>query len=146
MFGSATSAPRLVDADTMMSLVSDPDAPFVEAELRYFTNEPFSVRLSLSLGEAPSVEWVFARELLIQGVRLPAGQGDIQIYPIFEGVVIELHSPDGEAQLLADTAVLTRFADAVEAAVPLGKEDEFFSLDAELADLATLTRQDTTGY
>jgi len=146
MFRSAISAPRLVDADTTMSLVSDPDTPFVEAELRYFTNEPFSVRLSLSLAESPSVEWVFARELLIQGVRLPAGQGDIQIFPIHEGVMIELHSPDGEAQLLADAATLTAFADAVEAAVPLGQEDRYFSLDAELADLAVLTGQDTNGH
>jgi hypothetical protein len=145
MFRS-TSAPRLVDTDTTMTLISDPDSPLVLAELRYFTNEPYSVRLTLTLAESPAVEWVFARDLLLQGVRLPAGQGDIQIYPTSEGVVVELHSPDGDARLLAGSEALVGFADAVEAAVPVGTEDRYFSLDAELADLLILTGQDTAGH
>jgi hypothetical protein len=145
MFGSAM-APRLVDADTTMALISDPDAPLVGAELRYFTNEPFAVRLSLSLAESPAVEWVFARELLIEGVRLPAGQGDIHIYPGLDGIVIELHSPDGEAQLLADSRTLIAFADAIEREVPPGQEDRYFSLEAELEDLALQIAQDIAGH
>jgi len=121
--------------ETAMSLMSDPEPPTVQASLHYATQEPFAVRLALSLNGSPAVQWVFARDLIVQGVRLPAGHGDIQFYPSSDGIVIELHSPDGDAHLLADRAKLTEFADAMESLVPSGRESDFCSMDEELTDL-----------
>ncbi len=136
-FGVATQ--MVTVTDTAMMLVSELGHPMVSAELRYATQQPFCVQLSLSLDDSPPVEWVFARDLVIQGVRLPAGHGDIQLYPVDGGVIIELHSPDGDAHLLANSTDLMAFADAIEKAVPLGRENEFYSLDAELASLLAAT-------
>ncbi|MDQ6658930.1 MAG: SsgA family sporulation/cell division regulator [Actinomycetota bacterium] len=136
-FGVATQPVTVTD--TAMMLVSAPGHPMVDAELRYTTQQPFCVQLSLSLDDSPAVEWVFARDLVIQGVRLPAGHGDIQLYPVDGGVIIELHSPDGDAHLLANSIDLTTFADTIEKAVPLGRESEFYSLDAELASLLAMS-------
>lgn len=128
----STAITRIRTTETVMSLVTDGDDPEVNARLRYATNEPFAVRLELCLEDFPAVEWVFARELLIDGVRLPAGQGDIEIYPAAGCVVIELRSPDGSATLLADQETLRDFADNILEAVPFGREDEYYSIDAAL--------------
>jgi hypothetical protein len=131
-------------AETAMVLTSDPGRPLVQGVMSYHTSQPFGVLLSLRLGDAPAVDWTFARELLIQCVQLPAGYGDIQLYPVFEGIIIELHSPDGDAQLLADTTAMQDFADAIEAAVPVGQESEFYSLDAELVTLLAMATERPT--
>lgn len=129
---------RAVVTSTTMTLVSDAELPAVSAELRYVTHRPFAVQVVLSLGACPAVEWIFARDLLIQGVQAPAGEGDIHVYPASGGVVIELHSPDGDAVLMADAQALTDFANQTLAAVPAGREGEYYSIDAELATLMAL--------
>ena len=135
MTSSVIAGEQTIVVETAMSLTSDPEPPMVRAALHYTTQEPFSVRLALSLNGEPAVQWVFARDLIVQGVRLPAGHGDIQFYPSSEGVVIELHSPDGDAHLLADRTRLTEFADAMESLVPKGRESDFYSMDEELTGL-----------
>lgn len=129
----STAFTRIRTLETVMTLVTAGDHPEVKARLRYATNEPFAVRLELCLEDFPAVEWVFARELLVEGVRLPSGQGDIEMYPAAGCVVIELRSPDGSATLLADHDALSGFADDMIEAVPFGREDEYYSIDAALS-------------
>lgn len=128
-------------AHTEMVLESATGAPVVQAELRYRSHQPFAVELSLRLGDAESVEWSFARELLLQGLHAPAGCGDVQLFPahgplpVGAAVMIELRSPDGRAVLRADRAGLAQFASATLDLVPLGTEREHYNLDVELAAL-----------
>ncbi|MGI8592491.1 MAG: SsgA family sporulation/cell division regulator [Nakamurella sp.] len=135
MSSSGFAGQQTILVETAMTLMSDPMPPTVQASFHYAAQEPFAVRLALSLDDAPAVQWVFARDLIVQGVRVPSGHGDIQFYPTSEGVVIELHSPDGDAHLLADEAMLTEFADAMEALVPSGRESDFCSMEQELTEL-----------
>ena len=99
-----------------------------------------------AVDECTPVEWVFARELLVTGISRPAGVGDVQVFPVDEGVVIDLASPDGTARLIAESAAITRFVAKMLHTVPLGAEQEFSTIDEELAILcgATIHDHDST--
>ncbi len=65
----------------MSFLVSEELSFRIPVELRYETCDPYAVRLTFHLpGDAP-VTWAFGRELLIDGVGRPCGDGDVQIAP-----------------------------------------------------------------
>ncbi|QNK79316.1 SsgA family sporulation/cell division regulator [Nakamurella sp. PAMC28650] len=127
-----------VVARTGMTLIADAADIDVDAELTFHSRDPFAIRVIFSVPSAPAVEWVFARELLIDGVSAPAGTGDVQVFPCHDGIVFELNSPSGRARLLADAEVLTRFAQNTLDVVPLGAESKYFDLDHEIALLADL--------
>lgn len=65
-----------VQAEVMMSFLVSEELSFrIPVELRYETGDPYAVRLTFHLpGDAP-VTWAFGRELLIDGVNRPSGEG-----------------------------------------------------------------------
>ena len=71
-----------VQAEVMMSFLVSEELSFrIPVELRYETCDPYAVRLTFHLpGDAP-VTWAFGRELLIDGVGRPCGDGDVHIAP-----------------------------------------------------------------
>jgi hypothetical protein len=117
---------------THMTLISGDQLIDVTADLRYASRDTYAVRVSLSVADSPAVEWVFARELLRDGLVHPAGSGDIQIFPAVGGIVIDLTSPHGQARLLADASDISDFVDRMYDLVADGDEDRFFSMDHEL--------------
>jgi hypothetical protein len=123
---------QMITASTEMLLISDPVLPAVQAELRYNCDDPFAVQMRLSIGQSPAISWVFSRELLTDGLHRPAGIGDVQIYPVEDGIAIELRSGDTSATLLAYTPELQTFVDQIWELVPAGAELEHNDLDAEL--------------
>ena len=127
---------RTVATRTGMTLIADTADIAVNAELTYASRDPFAVRVLFAVATAPAVEWVFSRELLIDGLRGPAGTGDVQVFPCHDGIMIELTSPGGRARLLADAELLSGFARESLDLVPLGAESKFFDLDQEIALLA----------
>jgi len=129
---------RSVISKTSMTLVADSSEMPVQAELRYDSTDPFAVRMIFSVASSQPVEWVFSRELLIGGIRIPAGTGDVQIFPTHDGIVVELSSPAGRARLMADPNALDVFAEEMLEIVPLGSELHYFDLDAEIAMFADL--------
>ncbi|MGW6908854.1 MULTISPECIES: SsgA family sporulation/cell division regulator [unclassified Streptomyces] len=99
----------------------------VPAKLRYASTDPLAVHLDfpgeVSL-DGQGATWIFARGLLEAGLREPAGDGDVHIWPCGpERTVVELHSPYGMALLQFDTSALQRFLLRTYAAVPAGEED-----------------------
>lgn len=55
-------------------------------------------------------EWVFDRELLEQGLRVPVSSGDVRIWPCGRvQAVLEFHSAQGVAVVQLDTKALMRF-------------------------------------
>lgn len=127
-----------VIARTAMTLIAEAADIDVDAELTFHSRDPFAIRVLFSVASAPAVEWVFSRELLVNGLGAPAGAGDVQIFPCHRGIVFELNSPSGRARLLAEADVLTSFAQDTLDAVPLGSESQYYDLDAEIALLADL--------
>ncbi|MGW5498909.1 SsgA family sporulation/cell division regulator [Streptomyces olivaceoviridis] len=58
----------------------------ISCEFSYDVRDPFAVTLILdSEGEQP-VRWVFSRELLADGLRDSAGEGDVTVWPDEGGV------------------------------------------------------------
>lgn len=127
-----------VIATTGMTLIAEAADIDVDAELNFHSRDPFAIRVVFSVASAPAVEWVFSRELLVDGLSAPAGTGDVQIFPTNKGIVFELNSPSGRAQLLADPQVLTSFVQDTLEALPLGTESRYYDLDQEIALLADL--------
>jgi Streptomyces sporulation and cell division protein, SsgA len=132
-----------VAADTItatfpMSFAGADTGDQITATLSYNVYEPFAVNAAFALADSPAVQWVLARELLRDGIALPTGLGDIKIYPTADGLLIELYSPSGRAVLVAPTAPVVAFVQAIYTAVPEDREAEFFSIEAELDRLADL--------
>ena len=99
----------------------------VPAKLRYSSTDPLAVHIDFP-GEVSldghGATWTFARSLLEEGLRGPAGDGDVHIWPCGpERTVVELHSPYGMALLQFDTAALNRFLLRTYAVVATGEED-----------------------
>lgn len=113
----------------------------VLAGLRYQTDDPWAVRVTFQTGGEPdgTVEWMFARQLLTEGVRETAGEGDVRVWPSMsdgERVVnLAMTSPSGSALFEIDRDALVEFLQQTYLAVPTGSEEDAVDLDAELAVL-----------
>ncbi|MBX9397355.1 SsgA family sporulation/cell division regulator [Streptomyces sp. TRM72054] len=111
----------------------------VPVTLRYLSTDPLAVHLDFPPevcldGEALS--WTFARSLLQEGVRGPAGSGDVHIWPCGRArTVLEFHSPFGLALLQFDTAALRRFLLRTYAVVAAGEEDVADAVEQGLSSL-----------
>lgn len=99
----------------------------VPALLRYDSTDPLAVCVDfppeVSL-DGQGVTWTFARALLEEGLRGPAGGGDVHIWPCGHSTtVVEFHSPYGLALLQFDTPALREFLLRTYALVGAGQED-----------------------
>ncbi|MBV1939789.1 MULTISPECIES: SsgA family sporulation/cell division regulator [Streptomyces] len=127
----------VVQAEVMMSFVVSEELSFrIPVELRYETCDPYAVRLTFHLpGDAP-VTWAFGRELLIDGVGRPCGDGDVHITPAdaegFGDVLIRLQVGADQALFRCGTAPLLAFLDRTDRVVPLGQERSLADFDTHL--------------
>src|SRR5690348_4994040 len=51
------------------------------ASLFYSGDDPYAIRIAFHVGLDEPVEWIFARDLLAEGVNGRAGLGDVQVWP-----------------------------------------------------------------
>jgi len=110
----------------------------VQVELRYDTQDPYAVVAAFRTGRAGWVEWVFARDLLADGLIAEAGMGDVRIRPAADNpevVLIELSSPSGHAVFEASAQELAEFLDRTYDVVVPGNENLWVDLDRALAQL-----------
>jgi hypothetical protein len=114
----------------------DADMP---AELRYDPNDPLAVTLAIGTQCEAPVIWVFARDLLAEGVNSAAGKGDITVEPASEDaphdVVRITLATDCLATMTADRNKVLEFLLASFSAVPSGCEMDQIDFDAEIAAL-----------
>ena len=128
---------QVITAATEMILISDASLPAVNAEMHYHCDDPYAIQLLLSVDQSPAICWIFGRELLMTGVRMPTGIGDVQVYPTHDGVIIELRSGSTVAKLLAHIPDLTAFTDRSLEVVPFGTEMDHYDLDQGLAAVSS---------
>ena len=133
-----TVRPDLVTADLSLHLVVPGGAALpVVAEFRYEANDPYAVHVGFRTGSDEVVEWTFARQLLVEGVTHPVGEGDVQVWPSADdgsgAVCLSLSSPSGSALFEMPLSGLAQFLTRTYAAVPTGSESAHVNLDAELA-------------
>jgi hypothetical protein len=105
----------------------------------YTSADPFAVTLAVRTGEDRWVEWLLARELVVESLSGPAGLGDVRMSPQvvqgYEIVEIEISSIDGRAVLEVDRDLLTHFARSTVDVVALGDEGRWMDLDREIAKI-----------
>lgn len=96
------------------------------AELAYDAEDPFAITMTFRT-RTGDVPWVFHRELLLDGLTEPCGDGDVHISPAIAAngdgmVVIELRSNTGSFVARARAHDVQQFLMGTMSLVPLGTE------------------------
>ncbi|MFJ9174008.1 SsgA family sporulation/cell division regulator [Streptomyces sp. NPDC102360] len=117
-------------------VITDDQLP-VHVGLRYSSAEPFAVHLEfpphITL-DGTSATWTFARVLLEEGLKHPAGIGEVRVAPRGrKDTSVELHSELGVAMLHFDTQDLRHFLSRTYMVVEPGTETMAPELDFDLA-------------
>lgn len=117
-----------------------PDAPVVpvKVDLTYSSKDPYAVQASFRTGNGTAVDWVFARDLLHDGLIAPAGTGDVHVQPMPgdpSRVQLELSSPSGHAVFTTCAQTLGDFLVRTFEAVPPETEYSWLNFDLALSDL-----------
>ena len=124
--------------------------------LLYDAADPYAVRISFGdmteddAGSDPddAITWLLSRELLQAGLELPAGDGDVRLWPAkaaADVLYLHLRAPSGEALFEVSRASVAAFLRQTEAVVPLGEETDRLGLDDELQVLLSNGGADPTG-
>lgn len=126
------------ELELRLVVLGGPSLPVV-AGLRYDSNDPWAVRVAFHTGGEGDgiVEWMFARQLLTDGVAQACGEGDVQVWPSQndgERVVnLAMASPSGAARFEIDRDALVEFLQQTYLAVPTGHESDVVDFDSEIA-------------
>lgn len=137
-----TPRPATVHTEMALRLVIPGAASMtVFATLGYDIDDPYAVNVAFRTGTggaAEVVEWVFARQLLTDGVGGAVGSGDVQVWPAtsLEGdevVCLSLSSPSGRALFELPLPELVEYLAMTYTVVPTGGESELVDVEGELA-------------
>ena len=111
----------------------------VRSRWSYRADHPYTVMAAFQTDHERWVEWVFSRDLLVEGLTDSAGVGDVRFRPLSERgldmLVVEIESPEGYALLEVDLESVAGFLGATDDLVPLGTEGEHFDVDALIDEL-----------
>ncbi|WP_149824834.1 SsgA family sporulation/cell division regulator [Streptomyces tailanensis] len=130
----------VVERELELRLVLSPERSVpVPAKLGYRSDDPYAVHITFHINSERPVHWTFARELLVEGVFRPYGDGDVRVWPrkvSGRGVVLmALTSPDGDALLEAPAATVSAWLERTLRVVPPGSEQALLRIDDGLAEL-----------
>ncbi|MEU4684755.1 SsgA family sporulation/cell division regulator [Streptomyces xinghaiensis] len=137
----------VVERELELGLLLTPERSIpVPARLAYRTDDPYAVHITFHIGSEAPVHWTFARELLVEGVFRPAGEGDVRIRPgRADGhavIRLALRSPDGEALLQAPAAPVSAWLERTLRLVEPGRELEQVAFDEALSELLAVAPSD----
>ena len=111
----------------------------IPTTLRYTSADPLAVHIDFPPhvtldGEVTT--WTFARVLLGEGLRAPAGPGSVRVRPCGSShTYVEFHSPVGTAVLRFGTSDLYRFLARTYTVIAPGEETVGAELDQGLVAL-----------
>lgn len=136
--GAAAGISVIHEVTVRASVPDEPSVP-LPAKLRYDSTDPYAVCLSLGVPPTATVDWVFARSLLSEGLRRPVGGGDVLVIPRHrchpDSVRILVRSPAGAALLEIAESAVTAFLEGTHLLVPPGTEELHIDLDRVVAAL-----------
>jgi len=122
----------------MFTVLHGQPAPVV-TRWSYAADDPFAVVLAVRTRSDRWVEWMVARDLVVEALEGPAGYGPVRMRPqIVQGydiAGIEISSHDGRAILEVDRDLLRSFVESTVELVPLGAESDCMDIDSEIAKL-----------
>jgi len=124
-------------AALLPSTDSDAVTP-VTTRWTYEETEPFAITIAFATERGRWVEWVFARDLLIDGLTEPTGEGDFRISPDVDPdlLVLEIFAPSGSAAFTVEREGTEYFLRQTLELVPAGAESAHFDVDRLLAELS----------
>jgi hypothetical protein len=137
LFGQDMASSDSVAAKVGLRLVVPGHAPVrLTAGLFYRGEDPYAIRMAFDTGLDGTVEWIFARDLLAEGLNHRAGDGDVRLWPGTSGsrgvLNVALSSPHGHAHFQAPLAAVTGFLHRTFQIVPSGHESEHTDIEAGL--------------
>jgi len=119
----------------MFTVLHGQPAPVV-TRWSYETSDPFAITLAVRTSNDRWVEWLVARDLVVESLDGPTGIGDVRMSPQevqgYDIVEIEICSTDGRAVLEVDRDLLRHFVQATAELVAIGDESEHIDLDGEI--------------
>lgn len=126
-----------ISATLTLRLISESIVLPLQTDFQYSTDDPMAVVAMFDTGEDETVRWVFARDLLNEGLDRRTGEGDIVVWPATDAngqsvVHIRLQSPDGTALIEADSREIEGFLAQTNELVAPGKEGRLIDLDSML--------------
>lgn len=102
----------------------------------YRSDDPFAVMMSIARPSGRWIDWLMARDLIIEGLDQPAGIGDVQLTPFSDGefdvLEVKIGDDEGFASLEFDRDMVERFLDASYDIVPVGAESTVIDVEAEI--------------
>ncbi|RAG85223.1 SsgA family sporulation/cell division regulator [Streptacidiphilus pinicola] len=102
--------------------------------LEYRTAEPYEVRLVFHADRRSPVTWIFARDLLVDGLSRPSGTGDVRIRPTLDGgrhlLSVLLVGEDDHALIELPSDEVGAFVLRTLRLVPKGEEVQRLDFDA----------------
>jgi hypothetical protein len=110
----------------------------VSTRWTYRADEPFAITVAFATERGRWVEWIFARDLLIAGMDIPSGEGDLHVAPHPDDadlLLLEIRSPNGSATFELDRDDTEDFLTHTLELVPAGTESTRFDIDRLLAEL-----------
>ena len=111
----------------------------VRSRWSYHADQPFTVVTAFQTERDRWVEWVFSRDLLVEGLSGEAGMGDVRLHADtrrgLDMLVVEIESPEGYARLELDHEGVSAFLEATAKLVPLGEESDHFDVDTLIDEL-----------
>ncbi|EST25711.1 SsgA family sporulation/cell division regulator [Streptomyces roseochromogenus] len=130
----------VVERELELRLILSPERSIpVPARLSYRSDDPYAVHIMFHINSESPVNWTFARDLLVEGVFRPCGQGDVRVWPTkVDGrsvVLMALSSPDGDALLEAPIPQVSAWLERTLRAVPPGTEGGQLGIDDALDQL-----------
>lgn len=118
------------------------DTTPVRSRWTYVASEPFTIAVAFQTEDDCWVEWVFARDLLINGLTGSAGIGDVRLRPRRTNgrtmLQLEIESPEGHALLELEREDAHRFLEATTRMVPLGEESDHFDVDGLIDEITNV--------
>ena len=122
----------------MFTVLHGQPAPVV-TRWTYTACDPYAVTLAVGTSHDRWVEWLVARDLVVESLIGPAGEGDVRMSSRVVGgydiVEIQIRSLDGSAVLEVDRDLLRHFVEATTEVVALGDESGRMDLDGEIAKI-----------
>ncbi|MEU1281519.1 SsgA family sporulation/cell division regulator [Streptomyces sp. NPDC005805] len=143
---TAPRAQRAADWQTHVQQIHPAGSAPVEAVFRYTADDPFAARVEFRRPGLPPVTWFMARDLLVRGVRVLSGTGEVRLRPVpgpgRDGVVhLRLGTPRAHALFVVDRSGLSRWLDRTFALVPRGAESSHVDWDAVTGRLLPATEE-----
>jgi hypothetical protein len=102
----------------------------------YRADDPYAVTMSISRPSGRWINWLMARDLVVEGMLASAGLGDVRVAPFsdeeFDIIEVKIGDDEGFASLEFDRDLMERFLAATFEVVELGAESDVIDVAAEI--------------